>query len=368
MYKVVIIDDEPWTRDVVKSLGQWNKLNLEVIGEASDGETGWSLVRGVMPDIVITDVRMPRINGLELIGLMRQEKMNVPVIIISGYDDYEYVHKAMKLGVVDYLLKPIKPEELNNQLQNCINEIKNRKVYALKEIRTELLPDDLQSQCRKIIAQLETELLLRKEEDINRILNRLEREVVEKLGEKPPQSIQISLYYEIIAVQQKYIEQMGYTRNDIFGEINDGYVFGRENTIRDMMQYFSQVFQKAIEYIENQYKKRNRIDTDAVEKYIQKNYREGITLEETADYFHVSKEYLSKVFKTDHNIGFSDYVLKLRMERAKELIMVYNAPLKEIGFMVGYVDNAHFYKAFKKYFQVTPGEMRSSLKNDNKIV
>ncbi len=365
MYKVVIIDDEPWTRDVVKALGEWDKLNLEVIGEAADGETGWSLVRNVMPDIVITDVRMPRISGLDLIGLMRQEKMETPVIIISGYDDYEYVHKAMKLGVVDYLLKPIKPDELNNQLQNSINEIKQQKIEMLRDIRAELLPDDLQSRCRKIIDRLETELHLRKGDEIHNVFDNLEIVVEEKLGKKPPQSIQISLYYEIIAVLQKYIEQLGYTRNEIFGDINNSYVFSRENTIHDMMKYFSEIFQKTIEYVEDQCKKRNRIDTDAVEKYIQKNYTEGITLEKTADYFHVSKEYLSKVFKIDHSIGFSDYVLKLRMERARELITVYNAPLKEIGFMVGYVDNAHFYKAFKKYFEITPGEMRKSLKIDN---
>ena len=72
-HKVVIIDDEPWTRGVILKLGQWNQLGLEVVGEAADGETGLELIYKVLPDIIITDVRMPRIGGLELVQKLREQ-------------------------------------------------------------------------------------------------------------------------------------------------------------------------------------------------------------------------------------------------------------------------------------------------------
>lgn len=127
--KVVIIDDEPWTRGVVMKLAQWNRLGLEVVGEAADGETGLELIRKVLPDIVITDVRMPRISGIELVQALRAEGFQMPILIISGYDDFAYVRSALKLGVTDYLLKPIKALELNQQLQRCA-DILNREETA----------------------------------------------------------------------------------------------------------------------------------------------------------------------------------------------------------------------------------------------
>ena len=116
-HKVVIIDDEPWTRGVILKLGQWNQLGLEVVGEAADGETGLELIYKVLPDIIITDVRMPRIGGLELVQKLREQGYNVPVLIVSGYDDFSYVRSALQLGVTDYILKPVKAQELNQPSQ-----------------------------------------------------------------------------------------------------------------------------------------------------------------------------------------------------------------------------------------------------------
>ena len=79
-YKVVIIDDEPWTREVIKTLANWEALGLEIAGEASDGEYGLELIRLTVPDIILTDVKMPHLNGIDLIDTLRKENNNTPVI------------------------------------------------------------------------------------------------------------------------------------------------------------------------------------------------------------------------------------------------------------------------------------------------
>ena len=135
--KVVIIDDEPWTRGVIMKLVHWNRLDLEAIGEAADGEAGLELIRKVSPDIVITDVRMPRINGIELVKTLRTEGFRIPILIISGYDDFSYVRSALQLDVTDYLLKPIKGIELNQQLERCVKELEQDSLHIYPPITTE---------------------------------------------------------------------------------------------------------------------------------------------------------------------------------------------------------------------------------------
>ena len=122
-YKVIVIDDEPWTRSVIKHLGMWDKFGLEVVAEASDGKYGYELITQLRPDIIITDIEMPHLSGIDLLALLRSEGNNAKVIIVSGFDDFTYTKSAVKLNASDYLLKPIKPDELNEQLGRCVKEL-----------------------------------------------------------------------------------------------------------------------------------------------------------------------------------------------------------------------------------------------------
>lgn len=107
--------------------GEWENKGLEIVGEASDGEYGLELIRQTSPDIILTDVKMPQLSGIELIDSLRREGNKSLVIFISGYDNYAYIRSALKLEVVDYLLKPIKKEELNNQLDHCLALLSDKK-------------------------------------------------------------------------------------------------------------------------------------------------------------------------------------------------------------------------------------------------
>lgn len=364
--KVVIIDDEPWTRGVIMKLAQWNRLGLEVVGEAADGDTGIELIRKVLPDIVITDVRMPRIGGIELVQKLRAEGYNIPVLIISGYDDFSYVRSALKLGVTDYLLKPIKSQELNQQLQRCVEILNKEEIVKPKAfMQAGFFADGWEDRYSGIRKNLETALRVGNSELIRQQFEQLYEVVCEHEGEQPSTAVMIGIYYAMLFSVQKYVETMGLNRNEMFGEKGPVFVFSRDNTLRQMIAFLEELYCRVVRYVEKQQQQRTRLDVEAVCRYIQENYTQGVTLEQTADVFHVTKEYLSKAFKAYRKEGFSEYVTALRMKRAYELIADYDAPLKEVGAMVGYFDLAHFYKTFKKYFGKTPGEVRESLKNDN---
>lgn len=139
--KVMIADDEPMVCVVVKSCIKWDELNLELAGVAHDGKELLSKISEEKPDIVITDISMPEINGLDLIERIRKENVKCKFIIISGYRQFEYAHKALKNNVDDYLLKPIDEHELNEALQRITMSLIGEKTYG-KEAVDQLIQDN----------------------------------------------------------------------------------------------------------------------------------------------------------------------------------------------------------------------------------
>lgn len=110
--KVVIVEDNPTTvLSLVKTI-DWDVMKCEVAGTAGDGESGGVMIRQLKPDIVLTDIRMPVKSGLDMIADVREDVPDCRVVIITGYDEFQYASQAIKLGVFDYLLKPIDNEEV----------------------------------------------------------------------------------------------------------------------------------------------------------------------------------------------------------------------------------------------------------------
>lgn len=127
MFSVLLVDDEELVRVGVGFSVSCVMSEVEIVGEASDGEEGLELIRSKRPDIVITDIRMPKMDGLQMIGAIREEGLDVQVVVLSGYADFEYARQAMKYGVTEYLLKPIEDESLKETLEACIDRIAQKR-------------------------------------------------------------------------------------------------------------------------------------------------------------------------------------------------------------------------------------------------
>lgn len=107
MLKVFLVEDEIVMREGIKNNINWEKEGFHFAGEASDGELAYPLIQKTKPDIIITDIKMPFMDGLELSRLVKKEMPSVKIIILSGYDEFEYAKEAINIGVTDYLVKPI---------------------------------------------------------------------------------------------------------------------------------------------------------------------------------------------------------------------------------------------------------------------
>ncbi len=170
--RVVIADDEEKVCQLIYNLVDWVAIEMEVVGIGHNGIEAFELVKQLQPDLLITDIRMPGYDGLELIRLVKEEKTDIDIIIISGYRHFEYAQKAIRYGVGDYLLKPIKKEELIATLNDIKEKYKFRKEQLSTEERLKLR---LKNDIEKIRSNLFTEILFKSNKTVE-ILHPIDRE------------------------------------------------------------------------------------------------------------------------------------------------------------------------------------------------
>lgn len=133
MIKVFLVEDEFVVREGIKNNVPWNEYGYSFCGEASDGELAYSQIRITRPDIILMDIKMPFMNGLELSRLVKREYPDIKIIILSGYSEFQFAKEAINIGVEEYLLKPINAEELidavNRVSQKIILERQEKENY-----------------------------------------------------------------------------------------------------------------------------------------------------------------------------------------------------------------------------------------------
>ena len=115
-YKVILVDDEAEVIDIMEAKIRWSELGFEVVGSAKNGVKALELVEKLQPDVVLTDIRMPYMDGLELSRKLNQDYPNIYIILCTGFDEFEYAKEAVHLDIKEYLLKPISAAELSESL------------------------------------------------------------------------------------------------------------------------------------------------------------------------------------------------------------------------------------------------------------
>lgn len=121
MVNIVVVEDEYKIRYGLLQLISKQNMEYRVVGEAENGYEGLKMVRDLLPDVVITDIRMPKMDGLEMIENIRKLNINAKFVILTGYAEFEYAQKGLRLGVYDYLLKPVAISDVKNLLNRLVN-------------------------------------------------------------------------------------------------------------------------------------------------------------------------------------------------------------------------------------------------------
>jgi two-component system response regulator YesN len=264
---------------------------------------------------------------------------------MSGFDDYEYLRQAIVSKAVEYLLKPIKEEDINAAIERCLDELRVSREKVLMSNRIFLDEQD-HNEYLRFIKKLQMVIIKKQPEQVNLTLE----EVINfKNIVKSTETI-MKLKENMLNQLQQYLHQQ-----------NMDYTFVTSSqscsSLEEMVDQISPIFHKVLSDIRLPRQKQSS-DITHIKDFIDQHYMYPISLDDVSDAFFLSKEHVSRLFRKTYNESVTQYILKKKMESAADLIQTSQLSYREIAYQLGFEDISYFYKQFKKIFGCTPGEFK----------
>jgi two-component system response regulator YesN len=366
--KVFLVDDEIVIRENMRTCIDWEREGFVYCGDAPDGELALPLIEKWKPDILITDIRMPFMNGLELAAIVRKMLPNIKIIILSGHDEFEYARQAIRIGVLEYCLKPFSAEDIIRMLK--VISARDQAAEDMRPVRTEggrplpaaggpgavlgdgaLDPDILDRE--GFLAFLKVGSPAQKEEHIRRLAKGLANLDWESslYGYFLLHDLTLSVFREA---------------KELFGDD-----IRADDRLPEMKSRISEIrsWDEACEYLarlaglfwhwQSEAGDRYGALIARVKQFVQDRYGdESLSLNDAARHVNVSPSHLSKVFSQETGKTFIEYLMETRIQKAKELLLSTRSKSYEIAFRVGYQDPHYFSNVFKRMTGMTIREFR----------
>lgn len=539
--KILIVDDEEIIRDGISKKIQRVMPEASVVGKAQDANEGLEVIKSCNPNIIIVDICMPEIDGLEFISMAKEINKNLKFIIVSGYDNFEYARRGIRLGVEDYLLKPLENEQLKSVLEklknkleeeqnqySILSELKSKANYSTEFLKNKYLTDliyysnefdvsnilnklnilkvsfskpcftvitivvssidesspfsekkdlplakfALKNMSEEILSPLgyivsfenlkydkQVVLIVNHEEEsrsnksfnlarlcnqlINSIKKYLKVYVAIGIGKSYSDISQVSmsyresytaamqkiilgenvvisysdipntgsidfylsnekklllenymkegntdkvlkiinsifntikqkslsyenikiLYIDLLLLFSKTVKEAGGSWNKIFSEdiFSESYL-SRYSSLEQLSGWIKDCVSSICEYISCLKKSYGRKVIDEIKEYINNYYYTEINLNDLSNRYYLNPNYLSQLFKNEVGENFVEYLTKIRVERAKELLLNTDLKSYKIAEMVGYTNHRYFSNVFCKYIGTTPTKFREQKK------
>lgn len=398
--KVMLADDELLVRLGIKSLIEWEKHGFSFIGDAPDGMKALELMEQEVPDILLTDIIMPRMGGLELIETAKTRYPDTLFIVLSSHNEFDYVRKAMRMGVEDYILKTsMKPSELLQILLEASSKIAKRREHASsvpvskghegigKESITRMLCEGLERALTQgseakwpeaepgeqlppnsFLMILQPQLLregVPESSAIRMLIHLFQSELGESLVCSPVETENREI---VLLLSEESVESpdsaaiaehlIGASSRMLGIGLNVG-ISGAIDGWSEMVRAYAQAKEMLND---SRVKETAREDINRLLEYMKENFAMDISLRKAADFINISESYLSFIFKKETGTGFTDYLNMLRVEKAAYLVVNSNLPIYEIAQQVGYENINYFGRIFKKIKGVSPQKYRSQYK------
>lgn len=404
MPTMILVEDESFERSSLVNCVDWGLVGVSIIGEAANGLQALSLVEKLHPDIVLTDVKMPVMSGIELSKRIRQTQSETKIIFLSSYDDFEYAKQAIDLNIQAYVMKPVNEGELLRVIKKVADEItekalETRMYNKIKNNYTISMNLARQALVNRLIVGLQTceddarnlglewlcvpscDLCLflsfydiTKLASIDEKISILNRSCLQVCG----QSINVCINAGTVITFCAFLPE---TRNalmrnvyEILQSFFEG-IGGRQVRIESMhgneilntpAKLHTAILKRSISgYSEPdtllEKKKNKQQIADEVEKIIATQYSNPLTLESIARMMHFTPNYIGTVFKSLKKISVNRYLMKVRLQKAQELLGNNELALNDIAELCGFGSITYFHTIFKKEKGVTPGEYRQRM-------
>lgn len=352
MHRLVVIDDEYIVVEGIKAMIARQKLDYTVVGAAYDGIHGLEVVRECNPDLVITDIRIPGLDGLSLIEAAKEDCPNTLFVVISGYTEFEYAQRALSLGVKGYIDKPISMEKLNRVLQRIEQEReRNEEKYTERSSEEQAKKIELEQLFQAGIQSLTG--------NDSGEFRKNTRKYTERLKEIFPETddFRREVYKHLCVLSDILVENHdNVSRNSLvsYQEMKE------QESVEEISAYAESVLDDIEKYITaDQTGSSHRVILDIL-NYIEEHYNEDIGLTELADRAGMSTAYLSVLFKNEVGTSYVKYLTELRIKKAKKLLQK-GYKVNEVSEMTGYSNYRYFCDIFKKHEGQTPNEYKNSV-------
>ncbi len=378
----MLIDDENIIVESLKKTIAWESLNCQVIATASNGREAIELYNKYKPDIVITDIKMPDMSGIDFLVSIVPERKSDKIIVLSGYDEFSFARAALKYKAYQYLLKPIDREELYQVIQQAIIEIEEekqmihstdkQKIYEILirkiDISEQLDDFNFHEYGVVIVENVNSEDLAL--EDVHTkdtfmyVYHQNKSRVVIVFGSirDVMSKIELVAKEKILDTFPEAIVLVG-TVTDKLKNLNHSYEFAVKLT-----SISSFVDSRMITV--NDYNSYQELTNDSAEvlkqakEYIETHYQKDVTNESVAKHFGFSPSYFSTLFKKYHGLTFIDHLTNVRIKHACRLLEDTKKPTYLIANLVGYEDQRYFSQVFKRKMGLTPSAYRKDHSNE----
>ncbi len=412
-YRIILVDDEEEIRRGIARRVDWGSLGFELVGDAENGEDALEKIEQLEPDVVMTDIRMPYMDGLTLCARIRQKYPSMKLLLFSGYDDFEYAKQAIKLNVSEYILKPVNMEELQEILirvhKKLDEEIEQRRnLDLLKESYRQSLPIlkevflndlvqgnvngtgimerlkeygvDLLDARKWIVAVIDVEGDQYKRRELNVISARRLLEdnlhsyfrfvtfnstagvtMIVAIDEDNSQTRLIDLLGEICKEAGKILEvkmTIGVGHScDSLPDIHIAY-----KSAVEALRFKSVLGAGTTIYINDVNRERDHTAKKAIleaRQYIQEHYQDpDLSVDMLCRNLHMSPAYFSTMFKKETGQTYIAYLTEVRLGKAVELLNETDEKTYVIAQKVGYQEQNYFSYVFKKKYGVSPTRFR----------
>ena len=415
MYTVVVADDEAKQREEMIKTIEWEKIGFRVVGEAENGSEALDLASRLAPDLLLTDIRMPFVSGIDLARAVREVRPATQIAFLSGFDEFTYAQQAIQYNIISYLLKPISVLELTEELkkikekidrifedfakiqkgeaitgadfflplllnQSYFESIEEREKRLLKEQKQMgLLRPGREDWNYEVIS-----IVLRDKEGknctaqrhihgVNSILQKymefftfyIDGRIVSVLY-AGPNSMQKYLHILVTDIVQS-MERILKLRCSIGIGRETHKLTGLYRSCAESASALScdQGGERKIFYLQDMYAVEGTPDLcdKALDKIRQEYGNADISLISVSKEIGISPNYLSMLIKKKTGKSFVDFLTTLRMENAERILRETDMKIREVSEQCGYSDQHYFSYCFKKYAGVSPNILRKQMKN-----
>ncbi len=342
MYRIILVDDEPWALIGLEEIIPWEKYGFQICGRCSSGEQALREIAEKKPDAVCTDIRMPKLSGIEMLSQVRERQgQDVEFIIVSAYSDFEVARKAIDYGAVGYVLKPLGADEVAKTVLRLKERLDQK--HAGRILR---LDPENQESFDTAIAQLAESHLPGQTCFVR--FSETESACPVGWNAVPLEIAGFSGAAWFCSTQEKHAPEAA-----IGWSLPHSGAAELERMIREASaSFYGKYFYAAHPTVA------------ALQAYLGENYRLSLSLGQLASQFFLSENYLCELFKKHTGDTILNFLKKLRLENACRLLRTSSLSIKEVAAEVGFSDYSYFGRIFRKNIGQTPDQYRSAFSKD----